>query len=330
MSESVSVVIPSLRGGRTLSELVSRLLADARLETEVVVADNGLAAAAVAELGERGARVLAMGANVGFGAAVNRAARASEGELLVLLNDDATPVPGCDVPGDLAAALGGAAEMAAGVLLQERRPDLIESAGIELDAALNPHDYLFGEPVTRLADGVAPPLGPCGGAAGFRRAAFLDVGGFDEGFFAYFEDVDLALRLRARGVRCALAPSARLVHAGSRTVGFHSLEKAALTGFSRGYFLRKYGVLRRPARAARVLAIELATCALLARRHRSLEPAGARVRGWARCSAREDWPADGLTSVGALDGLRRRYRRASRAVPERGPGEQRAQAGKRS
>ena len=115
------------------------------------------------------------------------------------------------------------------------------------DRTLMGFDYLNGEP--REAAATAPaPLGPTGGAALFSRAAFDAVGGFDERIFLYYEDLDLALRLRAGGARCELAPDAAAVHAYSQTLGAASGAKYARTGWSRGYMLRRYGVMGRPAR----------------------------------------------------------------------------------
>ena len=121
-------------------------------------------------------------------------------------------------------------------------------------------DYLHGEPVASAA-GAPDPLGPTGGLALYSRAAFEGVGGFDERIFVYYEDLDLALRLAAAGGRCRLAPEARAVHAYSASLGAGSGEKYARTGWSRGYMLRRYGVLSSPRRALRALACEGALCA---------------------------------------------------------------------
>jgi N-acetylglucosaminyl-diphospho-decaprenol L-rhamnosyltransferase len=312
VNPSVSVVVPSLRGGPRLVELVNRLRDTSSVSVEVVIADNGLAPETAAAARAAGANVIAMGANLGFGRAVNRAAETAGGDVLVLVNDDVAPRPG--FLGSLAAeVVKGGAEMAAGVLLREERPALIETAGVEIDATLGAHDYLQNEPVSRLDSRLRPPLGPCGGAAAYSRRAFDEVGGFDEGFFAYFEDVDLAIRLRRAGARCALAGAAHAVHTGSGTLGYHSLAKACQVGYSRGYLLRKYGVLSRPLPAVSALSLEALASAALAVRHRSLAPATARVRGWRSCRARAALPPASAVTATTLDGARRRYARSRRA-----------------
>ncbi len=108
--------------------------------------------------------------------------------------------------------------MVAGVLLQAEAPDRIDSAGIELDTTLRSWDYLWNEPVSALA-AAGDPVGPCGGAAAYRLRPFQELGGFDETLFAYWEDVDLALRFRAAGWTCALAPGARALHEHGQTLG---------------------------------------------------------------------------------------------------------------
>jgi GT2 family glycosyltransferase len=63
-------------------------------------------------------------------------------------------------------------------------------------------------------------FGPCAAAALYRREAFDEVGGFDEQYFCYFEDVDLAFRLRLRGHRCVYVHSAIVRHVGSALSGY--------------------------------------------------------------------------------------------------------------
>jgi N-acetylglucosaminyl-diphospho-decaprenol L-rhamnosyltransferase len=308
----VSVVIPSLRGDRALVELVTEVRRSA-VDVEVLIADNGLDPAVVGRLQDHGAVVVSMDGNRGFAGAVNAAARHARGDVLVVLNDDVEIGPGF-LAALVAPVLSGVA-MSAGVLLDAARPHLIETAGLEIDRTLGAHDYLRGRPATVLEHGLVPPLGPCGAAAAYAMDAFRRVGGFDEGFFAYFEDLDLALRLRRQGASCALAADARALHAGSATLGARSLEKALLVGFSRGRLIRKYGVLsrRHPVRAVLAVAQEAAASTILAARHRSLAPAGARIRGWRACRVRAQPPPDDALTVGLCRAWLRRYSRSRAA-----------------
>jgi hypothetical protein len=279
---------------------------------EIVVADNGLSATMRDRVRSAGARVVSMGENAGFARAVNRGARVADGHVLVIINDDIVPCNGFLT--GLVAALSSA-EQAAGVLIQERAPQLIESAGVEIDRVLAPYDYLHGLPVTRLADDtLAAPLGPCGGAAAYRRDTFLQVGGFDERFFAYLEDVDLGLRLRGAGATCTLATNARALHAGSSTLGDRSLAKDCVVGQSRGYLLRKYGVLDRPLLGAWALTSEAGASLQQAARHRSLAPARARIRGWRAGPRTSSQVPAGVASVSVSVGVRRRYGRSRRSI----------------
>jgi GT2 family glycosyltransferase len=248
------VYIPNYDGARWLPRTLQSLRAQTE-RLDVVVVDNGStdgsAAAARADFPE--ITVLELGENIGFGPALNRAVATHPADAIVLLNSDVECEP--EFCAELLAGLEDGVDMVAAVLLQEREPGLIDSAGVVADHTLMGFDYLHGEPVEAL-DGAADPLGPTGGAGLYRRSAWEAVGGFDERIFLYYEDLDLALRIAARGGRCRLATGARALHAYSASLGAASGAKYSRTGWSRGYMLRRYGVMREPALAARVLATE--------------------------------------------------------------------------
>jgi hypothetical protein len=136
--------------------------------------------------------------------------------------------------------------MAAPVLVRRGDEERIDTAGIVVDRTLHGFNHLYGEPVDVVENGVVDPLAPCGGAAAFDRAAFVEVGGFDPAFFAYLEDVDLGIRCSARGWRCRLAPTAVAIHAHSGTLGEGSPVKNRLTAWGRGYIIGKYRLHTRP------------------------------------------------------------------------------------
>lgn len=325
-----TVYIPNLNGAPRLAGLLESL-ADQAGECAVVVVDNGSGDGSVEMVGRRfpWAEVFALERNHGFGAALNLAISRHAGDPILLLNNDVR----CE-PGFVAAMLDAAdsgAEMVAGVLVEADDPGTIDSAGVIADRrTLMAFDYLHGEPLSSL-DGTPPPLAPSGGAALYAGDAFEAVGGFDERIFAYYEDLDLALRMRRRGARCALAPAARAAHDRSATLGRRSGEKYALTGWSRAYLLRRYGVMRDPARALRTLASEGAICAGQLTLDRTAAGLLGRLRGWRYAAGlpEQALPADDLTEVSLRESLRRRARRhragsaaqqAGAALPDEGDG----------
>jgi len=272
-----TVYIPTLSGGEKLRRCLESLQQQT-VPTQVVVADNGDGEGSAAMLAERFPQVtrVGFGRNLGFGPALNRAIREVGEGPIVLLNDDAVAGPQL-----IEQLLAGTeeAELVAAVLLSERDPSRIDSAGVVIDQTLMAFDYLCGAPIDAV-DGAADPLGPTGGAALYDRDAFSAVGGFDERIFLYYEDVDLALRMRAEGGRCALAPQARAIHGYSLTLGAGSARKHAMTGWSRGYLMRRYGITARPSLAAQAVAREAAICAGQLLRSRTLAGARGRIEGW--------------------------------------------------
>lgn len=161
--------------------------------------------------------------NVGFAAANNFAIhRCIDMNFVALLNPDAFPESGW-----LAALLSCAAahpETAsfASRLLNAADPSIMDGAG----------DYLTitGKPGRRGHGAKAKPLflkqeeifGPCAAAALYRTDALRTAGGFDERFFCYVEDVDLAFRLQLLGYESRYVPEAVALHIGSAVTGRRS------------------------------------------------------------------------------------------------------------
>ena len=184
--------------------------------------------------------LIANARNVGFGAAVNQAARATSARLLWLLNPDCEVLPGAFAA--LAATLDRHADCAIAA------PCLLNADGtIQASARGEPGAWtgLFGRHtlLTRLfpssamarrnlpaadlaASGVesAPVDWVMGAAMLVRREAFDLVGGFDERYFLYWEDADLCRRLRAHGLVTRYVPGARVVHAGGASARTESRE----------------------------------------------------------------------------------------------------------
>lgn len=317
---AASIVVAS----RGPAERLRRLLDSLSLQTaphETIVVDNASEGGVVGEVcaGYDFARSIRLEENAGFSMPVNRGAREAGGEALVLINDD------CVVDPDYVERVTAQLDPASGVVMVSSvmrdlaDPDLIDSAGMELDRTLLVYDYMNGLPMSALDAGAPDPVGPSAAAAAFDRDAFLEVGGFDERIFAYWEDVDLVLRLRVAGGTCRLAAGARGTHEHSATLGSGSAGKNYLTGWGRGYTLRKWGVMSSLPRAAGVLARESVICAGQAVIDRNVTGVRGRVRGWREGEASEPYPAEiaamgrGSSLFGTLSRrLARRRRLAAR------------------
>lgn len=303
-----TVYIPNLNGGELLARTLESLTPPRG--TKIVVVDNGSEDDSVPMLRDRFPEVelIALAENIGFGRALNLAVREIPGDPLIFLNNDIECQEGF-IEALLAELREGVAAVA-GVLVQSDAPELIDSAGVMVEGdTLMAFDYLHGENIDGLSSAV-PPLGPTGGAALFRWDIFTDLGGFDEQIFVYYEDVDLALRMRDAGHSCALAPRARALHAFSATLGSRSGAKFEMTGWSRGYLLRRYGVLGRTGPALRALFCEGAICAGQLLRSHTARGLKGRVRGWhAAKGLPRHQPPIGLVDMAVFERLRLRASR---------------------
>lgn len=250
---------------------VEAILADTtrRSSLEVVVVDNASQDGSVAALRALvpEVRVIARQDRAGYGANHNRAVAESTGRHVLLLNDDARVRPGAvDTLVEALDAAPAAALACPAVLTPggDREPTLWPRPSLRLDllGALRP-----GRPPAAVEGaGIGWATG-C--ALMIRRSAFVEVGGFDERFFMYSEEVDLATRLADAGRQLVSVPAAVVVHQGQVSTGLGSPARAVEMARSRRrYWDKHYGPIAR--RAARVVVglqfTSLAVAAVLRRR----------------------------------------------------------------
>ena len=216
---SVAVVIPSWNSAELLPRCLDSLRGQGEIETFVV--DNGSTDGSVELLAERGIPHLTLAENRGFAAALDLGVAETRAPLVLPLNADTELEPGAvaalvaklgDDPG-----LGGVA------------PRILQVEGAARDVA-TARLYSAGQALT--ADGRAIELGAgeeqgpayaagrevfgvCGAACLLRRELFVDLGGYDESFFSFYEDVDLNVRARIAGWRFAYEPEAVVWHHGN-------------------------------------------------------------------------------------------------------------------
>ncbi|MGZ8687143.1 MAG: glycosyltransferase family 2 protein [Gaiellaceae bacterium] len=238
------VVIPTFNARDLLSEALESLEAQT-VPVQIVVVDNASTDGTAKMLAACFPRVTVVHntANIGFGRAINHGVqKAADADAIVLVNNDAVCAPDF-VERLLEPFADPSIGMVAGILLQGSAPGLVDSAGIELDTTLRSWDMLWNRSVDELPH-ASEPVGPCGGAAAYRADAFVELGGFDQRFFAYWEDVDLALRFRLAGWGCVRAPEARALHHHGATLGAASPAQRRLEAYGRAYVLAKYRVAR--------------------------------------------------------------------------------------
>lgn len=258
----VPVVVVTYRAPVGVLERAVRSLVDVDpgggLSIEVIVVDNGgRAAARLAEAGVDGVRVLESSGNFGFGAAANQgfeAALASGAGAVVCLNDDVIVRPGWLAP--LVAALDEHDAGAVQPLLVQHgtEPGVVNSAGVTIDRFGAGSDWRRGEPIADIGDEPVQVPAVTGGAVLFSAAFLGDVGGFDERFFLYYEDVELCRRGAAAGWTYWLVPAARVEHLGSVTTDLLGDHRLFLQERNRLWTVAMYG---RPAEVASALSLSV-------------------------------------------------------------------------
>lgn len=219
MDTLVSVIVPNWNGRNWLERCLGSLAAQTYAAKEIIVVDNGSTDDSVTWMVDHfpAVQLVYNTQNRGFAAACNQGARTGRGAYIALLNNDAWAER--DWLAELVNALEAAGPrvgMAASKMLFADRPQVIDSTGICVDRSGISWDRLGGS-LDGPTEGSVEVLGPSGGAALYRRTLFEELGGFDEAFFAYLEDVDLAWRARWHGWRAVYVPTARVFHVHSGT-----------------------------------------------------------------------------------------------------------------
>jgi len=245
-----------------------------------MVVDNGSTDGSVDYLEQEGIPHLALPRNVGFAAAVNLGVARTEASAILSLNVDTALEPG--VLSALLKALNGDPSLG-GV-----QPRILQLEGGGPDSASVESARLYSAGQALTCDGRAVELGAgepqrpelvrrrevfgvCGAACMLRRELFEELGGYDERYFAFYEDVDLNVRARIAGWRFEYVPEAVVWHVGNASwkEGFErpSAENARLVARNRLATQVKFMPL---AAAPRVAAVELGSLLRAARERRLL------------------------------------------------------------
>lgn len=220
---AVTVIIVNFNSGARLTRAIACLAEQTFQSFDVIVFDNASAdgSAAWIDAGTLRLRTIMNPANIGFAAANNAAAKEASGEWVAFLNPDAYPEPGWLAELLAATKRHPSADAFGSTQIDAKDASRLDGAGDAYHVFGLPYRGGFGWPVSAL-----PPEGecfaPCAAAALYRREKFLALGGFDERFFCYGEDVDLGFRLRLAGGRTVQVREARVLHEGSGVTGRRS------------------------------------------------------------------------------------------------------------
>ena len=219
MSATVSIIVVNWNGRHHLALCLPSLLALTYPTFEIIVVDNGSTDGSTVFLQERfpSVRLISLTKNVGFARGNNIGIRASEADYIATLNNDTKVEPNWLTALVETAESNPTVGMCAAKLLFWDRPDVINSAGICLDRAGIAWDRLGGQPNKAPQPDPLPVFGASAGAALYRRTMLSQIGLFDEDFFAYLEDVDLAWRARLAGWGCLYVDTAVVHHRHSAT-----------------------------------------------------------------------------------------------------------------
>lgn len=224
-SARVAVIVVDYHGQELLAACLTALARQTRRPDRVILVDNGALDAFPQWILGQYPEVLCLhpGANTGFARGNNLAlAEAGDCDWIALLNPDAFPDP--DWLEQLLAAAGRHPEAAAfgSRMYRDRARTHLDGSGdvMHISGLVWRRDHGLPAAGRRLHPGEV--FSPCAAAALYRRELFERLGGFDDDFFCYTEDVDLGFRFRLAGYSCRYVPQAQVIHLGSALTGVKS------------------------------------------------------------------------------------------------------------
>jgi GT2 family glycosyltransferase len=223
---SVTVIIVNWNGRAHLLRCLQALQQQTLANFEAIVVDNGStdgSPAIVAQLQDPRFQLLSLPSNQGFARANNLGVAQARAESWVaLLNPDAFPAPNwLETMLHAAHTQPNVAALGCG-LVNAQDTTLWDGTGDSYHLSGRAFRRDHGRPREQYPRVTEDIFAPCAAAALYSKPAWQTVGGLDEDFFCYMEDVDLAFRLRLQGYRCLHVATAECLHVGSGITGRHS------------------------------------------------------------------------------------------------------------
>jgi GT2 family glycosyltransferase len=220
--KTVAIAIPSLHR----PDLTARCIQFIQQQTlpssdwEIVVIENEARASEILpDPLPPNTRRIELPTNEGTTGSINRAVAMTESRYILLLNNDVELA--ADYIAILVAALDRDPKLGfvTGKLLRATARDHLDGAGDAMLMAGGAYRLGHLDPDRQQFDRPLPVLAGCGAAVLYRRDAFQESGGLDPDFFAYLDDLDLAMRVQLVGYSGLYLPDAVAYHIGSATLG---------------------------------------------------------------------------------------------------------------
>ena len=218
----VSIVTPNYNGEKFLKKYFESLNSDSQYIGEVIIIDNASSDSSIDYIEKNNFNfpvvVIKNNQNLGFAPAVNQGIKKAKYEYIFSLNNDTEVKKGSiksliDLAGSDEEIFSAQAKM-----LQYDNKELIDDAGDEYNLLGWTKKTGEGKHTNEYNE-VKDIFSSCAGAALYKKSLLEEIGYFDSNFFAYMEDVDLALRSNINGYKNKLCPEAVVYHIGSATSG---------------------------------------------------------------------------------------------------------------
>lgn len=219
-----SIIITAFNSENDLLNCILALERQTRKDFEIIIVNNDICPIGMEiQLKSSGwLRIINSPMNTGFSGGSNIGAKGSKSEWIITLNPDACPhddwffnlMQGADNNPNF--------NMLSSTLISANCPDILDGVGDHYSIFGIPWRMGQGKNITLLPDSNRCVLAPCGAAAAYRRKVFEKNSGFDEEYFCYLEDLDLALRFQSQGHRCIHVADAKVNHIGGGSTGVNS------------------------------------------------------------------------------------------------------------
>ncbi len=233
MEAKVTLVIVNWNGEQFLERCLLALMGQTVKPHEIILLDNASSDKSL-DIVRRFpiVRVMARDQNTGFARGNNLAieAASSESEWIALINPDAFAEPRWLEALLVASESNPEFDVFGSKLINAADLTLLDGAGDAYHVSGLVWRMGHGSLVPASAENACEVFSPCAAAALYRRSALLQLGGFDEDYFCYVEDVDLGFRLRLAGYRCLYVPQSVAHHVGSGTTGGQNSDFAMYHG----------------------------------------------------------------------------------------------------